>query len=48
MDTKFEDDPILSEYRGKRRFVINEKLKRCKEFKDMVARGEKNAYLRYR
>lgn len=39
MDAKFDDDPILAEYRGKRRFVINEKLKRCKEFKDTVMRA---------
>lgn len=30
MDIKLEDDPLLSDYRGKRRFVINEKLKRCR------------------
>lgn len=29
MDAKFDEDPILAEYREKRRYVINEKLKRC-------------------
>ena len=26
----FEEDPLLMDYRGKRRYVINEKLKRCR------------------
>lgn len=48
MDNKFNDDPLLAEYQGKRRYVINEKLKRCRDFKDMVFRSEKNQYMTYR
>ena len=48
MDAKFDDDPLLAEYRGKRRYVINEKVKRCRDFKDMVNKSDKGTYLTYR
>lgn len=48
MDAKFDDDPLLAEYQGKRRYVINEKLKRCLEFKNRVKKSAPNAYLSYR
>lgn len=42
------DDPLLAEYKYKRRQVINEKWKRCRDFKDMVVRGDKGSYLTYK
>lgn len=48
MDIKFDEDPLLAEYQGKRRHVINEKLKRCFEFKNMVKKSPSNSHLTYR
>ena len=48
MDARFDDDPLLAEYRGKRRYVINEKMKRCRQFKDMVNKSERGQHLTYR
>jgi hypothetical protein len=46
----FTDDPLLMDYQGKRRYVINEKLKRCRDFKEQAFRADKSSknYLVYR
>lgn len=46
----FEEEPLLTDYREKRRFVINEKLKRCRDFKDQSFRAEKSSkhFLNYK